>query len=37
MPLSGPTFRPMPLTDDMQHGSKFGSLTVVNPFIESVP
>jgi predicted nucleic acid-binding protein len=25
------------LTEDMQHGRKFGSLTVVNPFIESVP
>ncbi len=24
-------------TEDMQHGRKFGSLTIVNPFIESAP
>ncbi|MDD1536578.1 MULTISPECIES: PIN domain-containing protein [unclassified Bradyrhizobium] len=25
------------LTEDMQHGRKFGGLTIVNPFIESAP
>jgi predicted nucleic acid-binding protein len=25
------------LTEDMQHGRKFGTLTIVNPFIESAP
>jgi predicted nucleic acid-binding protein len=25
------------LTEDMQHGRKFGALTIVNPFIESAP
>jgi predicted nucleic acid-binding protein len=24
-------------TEDMQHGRKFGSLTIVNPFVESAP
>jgi predicted nucleic acid-binding protein len=24
-------------TEDMQHGRKFGALTIVNPFIESAP
>ena len=24
-------------TEDMQHGRKFGSLTIVDPFIESAP
>ena len=24
-------------TEDMQHGRKFGSLTIVNPFLESAP
>jgi predicted nucleic acid-binding protein len=24
-------------SEDMQHGRKFGSLTIVNPFLESAP